>query len=167
MKAKDLRNGTTFDLNGFIMQVIEFEFKENSTIIVKAKNLLKNKFETLEMDENATLETAYIDKTEAIFDYKDDDNHYFYNDYTFDEYAIKNEYISKQFKYVKNGIRCTLLSYKGDFFDASLPRLVYLKVTAVNNGIATLENGMKFQVPSYVKVNDEVSIDTILDAFYN
>ena len=49
MKAKDLRNGTTFDLNGFIMQVIEFECKENSTIIVKAKNLLKNKFETLEM----------------------------------------------------------------------------------------------------------------------
>ena len=167
MQAKNIRNGTTFDLDGKPMMAVEFEHCSGGTVKVKAKNMIKNTYELVEFNENADLKIAYVEELKADFTGKDENYHYFLDTEAYNEYQLKNDLVPEQFKFAREYTSCRISLYNGVIITATLPRYVYLKVKEIHNGIATMENGINLEVPSSVQVNDDITVDTFVGELFN
>ena len=137
MKASLLRNGMVLDLNGKVVQVIEFEHLPNDRIIVKVKNPLSEEREVLQFNADDQLTEIRFESRTATYLFKEDGMYHFLDETSFDQVAVENNVIPEYFEYVAEGTDCTLKMYEGRVYDVIPPRRSIIEVTSVENGIAT------------------------------
>ena len=173
--AGDVRNGTTFELEGNVFKVVEFQHvkpgKGAAFVRTKLKNVITGA--TLERTFNPSekLIGAEIEKREMQYLYADGDLYYFMDNETYEQMPLNKEQIGDALKYIKENMTVKILSFKGNVFAVEPPMFVELEVTYTEPGFsgnttttsgkpATLENGYEISVPLFVNIGDVIRIDT-------
>lgn len=173
--AGDFRNGVTFELDGQIFQVVEFQHvkpgKGAAFVRTKMKNIITGA--TVERTFNPTdkVEQARIDRQDMQYLYNDGDLYYFMDTETYEQLPIGKDTIGDTFKFVKENMTVKILSYKGNVFGIEPPTFVELEITETEPGFkgdtatgatkpATLETGAIVKVPLFVNQGDKIRIDT-------
>ena len=173
--AGEFRNGKTFEMDGKVMQVVEFQHvkpgKGAAFVRTKTKNVITGAVTEKSYNPSAKYPTAYIERKEMIYSYSDDGLYYFMDQETFDMIPVSEADLSDNFKFVKENDICRILSYKGKVFGVEPPTFVTLEVTKTDPGFkgntatntlkpATLETGAEIRVPLFINEGDSIRVDT-------
>ena len=160
--AGDLRNGTTFELDGNVFRVVEFQHvkpgKGAAFVRVKMKNVITGAVLERTFNPSEKLQGAEIEKRDMQYLYNDEILYYFMDNNTYDQLPLNKEQIGDALKYIKENMNVTMLSFKGNVFAVEPPMFVELEVTYTEPGFsgnttttsgkpATLENGLEISVP--------------------
>ena len=173
--AGDFRNGVTLEIDGQVVQILEFQHvkpgKGAAFVRTKLKNVITGA--TLEKTFNPSdkYPAAEIDKKAMQYLYADGDLYYFMDNETYDQMPLNKDTLGDCLKYLKENMEVTILSYKGNVFAVEPPTFVELEVTYTEPGFAgnttttsgkpaTLETGLELQVPMFVNIGDVLKIDT-------
>ena len=175
ISAGDIRNGITFDMDGKVMQIIEFQHvkpgKGAAFVRVKMKNVITGGVTETTFNPNDKYPTAYIERKKMEYSYSDGDLYYFMDGETYELIPIDGSTLDDSFKFVKENDTCTVMSYKGNVFGVEPPRFVELEVTSTEPGFAgntatntlkpaTVETGAEVKVPLFINEGDKITIDT-------
>ena len=175
ISAGDFRNGVTFEMDGKVMQVIEFQHvkpgKGAAFVRTKIKNVITGAVVETSFNPTEKFENAYVDRKNMEYSYADGDLYYFMNPETYELEPVDKSVLSDSFKFVKENMECTIYSYKGKVFNVEPPFFVELEVTETDPGFAgntatnvtkpaTVETGAEIKVPLFINTGDRIRIDT-------
>ena len=175
ISAGDIRNGITFEMDGKVMQVIEFQHvkpgKGAAFVRVKMKNVITGGVTETSLNPSAKFPTAYIERKKMEYSYNDGELYYFMDGETYELVPIDQSVLDDSFKFVKENDVCTIMSYKGNVFGVECPTFVDLVVTSTEPGFAgntatntlkpaTLETGAEVKVPLFINEGEKIQIDT-------
>ena len=173
--AGDFKNGITFDMDGQVMQVIEFQHvkpgKGAAFVRTKLRNVITGAVVEKTFSPTDKYNDARIERREMQYLYNDGDLYYFMDMESFEQVPIGQDLIGENFKFVKEEMMCKIISYKGNVFGIEPPTFVELEVTDTDPGFAgntatntlkpaTLETGAEIKVPLFINVGDVLKIDT-------
>ena len=175
ISAGDFRNGVTFELDGQVVQVIEFQHvkpgKGAAFVRTKYKNVITGAVVEKSFNPNDKYPTAFIERNDMEYSYEDGGLYYFMDTETWEQIPISADILGDSFKFVKENMVCKILSYKGNVFGVEPPNFVELKVTKTDPGFkgdtatnatkpATLETGAEIKVPLFIDEGEVIQIDT-------
>ena len=175
ISVSDFRNGITFDMDGKVMQIIEFQHvkpgKGAAFVRVKMKNVITGGVTETTFNPNDKYPTAYIERKKMEYSYNDGELYYFMDGETYELIPIETSALDDSFRFVKENDVCTVMSYKGNVFGIEPPRFVELEVTSTEPGFAgntatntlkpaTLETGAEVKVPLFINEGERIQIDT-------
>ncbi len=173
--AGDFRNGVTFEMDGQVCQVVEFQHvkpgKGAAFVRTKIKNVITGAVTERTFSPTDKFENAYVERREMQYLYADGDLYYFMDMDTFEQIPIDSHVLGDSLKFVKEEMMVKILSYKGNVFAVEPPTFVELEVTATEPGVrgdtatntmkpATLETGAEIKVPLFINIGDKIKIDT-------
>ncbi len=175
ISAGDIRNGITFELDGKVMQVIEFQHvkpgKGAAFVRVKMKNVITGGVTETSFNPTAKFEQAFVERKDMEYSYNDGDLYYFMDTETYEMLPINKDMLGPAFQFVKENMPVKVLSYKGNVFGIEPPNFVELQVTQTDPGFkgntatnatkpATLETGAEIKVPLFINEGDMIRVDT-------
>ena len=175
ISAGDFRNGVTFDIDGDVYQIIEFQHvkpgKGAAFVRTKLRNVISGAVTDKTFNPSDKYPTAFIERREMEYLYQDGDLHYFMDNETYEQEPIDSHKMDDNFKFVKENMICKVLSYKGVVFGVEPPTFVELKITETEPGFkgdtatnatkpATLETGAQIRVPLFIDEGTVIRIDT-------
>ena len=173
--AGDFRNGITFEMDGNVYQIIEFQHvkpgKGAAFVRTKIRDVIGGSVVEKTFNPTEKFPTAFIERREMQFSYSDGGLYYFMDAETYDMIPISESDVGDNFKFVKEDMVCKVLSYKGNVFGLEPPTFVELQITATEPGFkgntatnatkpATLETGAEIRVPLFINEGDVIRIDT-------
>ncbi|MDD6312297.1 MAG: elongation factor P [Firmicutes bacterium] len=173
--AGDFRNNVTFEDDGNVLQIIEFQHvkpgKGAAFVRTKLRNVITGSVVERTFNPTDKFPLAVIEKMDLQYLYDDGELYYFMDAETGDQVPVNKDMLPDNFKFVKEGDTCRILSYKGKVFGIEPPMFVELEVTHTEPGVkgdtatgttkpATLETGAEIKVPLFVNEGDVLKIDT-------
>ena len=173
--AGDFKNGVTFDMDGDVLQVVEFQHvkpgKGAAFVRTKLKNVITGAVTERTFSPTDKFPEAYIERKEMQYLYNDGELYYFMDNETYDQLPLNGDKLGDNFKFVKENMACRIISYKGNVFAVEPPMFVELEVTETEPGFkgdtatgasksATLETGAEIKVPLFIEIGDVLKIDT-------
>ena len=173
--AGDFRNGVTFEMDGNVYSIIEFQHvkpgKGAAFVRTKIRNVISGAVTEKTFNPNDKYPTAFIERKTMQYLYEDSYLYYFMDMETFEQIPISESILGDNFKFVKENMECTVLSYKGNVFGVEPPNFVELQVTKTDPGFkgntatnatkpATLETGAEIKVPLFIDEGEMIRIDT-------
>jgi len=173
--AGDFRNGKTFEYEGKIMTVVEFQHvkpgKGAAFVRTKMKNVVTGAVTETSFNPTAKFEEAFVERKDMAYSYNDGDLYYFMDQETYDMVPLNKDILGDAFRFVKENTVCKLVSYKGSVFTVEVPNFMDLEVTETEPGLrgdtatnvtkpATLETGAEVKVPLFINTGDKIQIDT-------
>ena len=175
ISASEFRNGVTFEMDGNVMQVVEFQHVKpgNGAAFVrtKIKNVITGAVVETSFNPTAKFENAFVERKNMEYSYQDGNLYYFMNPETYELEPIDASVLTDSFRFVKENMECTVLSYKGKVFSVEPPNFVELEITETDPGFkgdtatnvtkpATVETGAEVKVPLFINPGDRIKIDT-------
>ena len=151
ISAGDFRNGVTFEYDGSVYQIIEFQHvkpgKGAAFVRTKIKNVISGGVVEKTFNPTDKMPKAHIDRRDMEYLYNDGDLFYFMN------------------------MQVKILSYKGNIFAIEPPNIVELAITETEPGFAgntatgatkpaTLETGAVVMVPLFIDNGEMIKVDT-------
>ena len=173
--AGDFRNGVTFEMDGNVYQIIEFQHvkpgKGAAFVRTKIKNVIAGSVVEKTFNPTEKFPTAFIERKDMEYSYNDGDLYYFMDPETYELVPVNASDLSDNFKFVKENMTCKILSYKGKVFGVEPPTFVTLQVTKTDPGFkgvtatnatkpATLETGAEIKVPLFIDEGEMINVDT-------
>ena len=173
--AGDFKNGVTFEMEGNVFQVVEFQHvkpgKGAAFVRTKMKNVITGAVIERSFSPTDKFDSAYIERRDMQYSYNDGDLYYFMDMESFDMVPLNKEVLPDSFKFVKEEMMCKLCSFKGKVFSVEPPTFVELEITDTDPGFAgntatntlkpaTLETGAEIKVPLFIEVGEIIKIDT-------
>ena len=175
ISAGDFRNGVTFEMDGQVVSIIEFQHvkpgKGAAFVRTKIRNVITGAVVEKTFNPNDKYPTAFIERKDMEYLYSDGDLYYFMDSETYEQIPINQNILSDNFKFVKENMTCKVLSYKGNVFGVEPPNFVELEVTKTEPGVkgdtatnvtkpAIVETGAEIKVPVFINEGDRIQIDT-------
>ncbi len=115
--AGDFRNGKTFEMDGKIMQVVEFQHvkpgKGAAFVRTKMKNIVTGAVTETSFNPTAKFEEAFVERKDMAYSYNDGDLYYFMDQETFDMVPLGKDLLGDAFRFITENTVCKVLSYKG------------------------------------------------------
>ncbi len=175
VSAGDFRKGTTFEMDGKVYTVVEFQHvkpgKGSAFVRTKIKNVITGQVLENTFNPSDKYEEAHIDRREYQYSYSDGDLYYFMDTETFDMLPLNHDICEDALRFIKEEMTVTISSYKGSPFAVEPPNFVELVIADTEGGIqgdtskpgnkpATLETGFTIGVPLFVNIGDKIRVDT-------
>ena len=175
VSTNDMRPGQAILVDEDIMLIVEYQHikpgKGKAFVKTKLRNLVTGALvdKTFRADED--LASAFIDKEQCQFLYKNDDQFIFMNNTNFDQIQIDQEVIGDASDLLSENVEVVIKSYKGTPIEVELPDVVELKVTEGEPGIkgdtatkatkiVKCETGLEVNVPLFIDVGEIIKVDT-------
>ena len=173
--AGDVRNGTTFELEGSVYKVVEFQHvkpgKGAAFVRTKLKNVINGSVLEKTFNPSEKLQGAEIEKREMQYLYADGDLYYFMDNESYEQIPLNKSDLGDTLNYLKENMNVKILSFKGNVFAVEPPIFVELEVKYTEPGFsgntstgatkpAELETGYSINVPLFVNTGDVIRIDT-------
>ena len=173
--AGDFRNGVTFEMDGNVYSIIEFQHvkpgKGAAFVRTKIRNVISGAVTEKTFNPNDKYPTAFIERKDMEYLYNDGDLYYFMDSETYEQLPISPNVLGDNFRFVKENMVCKVLSYKGIVFGIEPPNFVELQVTETEPGVkgdtatnvtkpATLETGAEIKVPIFINEGEMIRVDT-------
>ena len=173
--AGDFRNGVTFEMDGNVYSIIEFQHvkpgKGAAFVRTKIRNVISGAVTEKTFNPNDKYPTAFIERKDMEYLYNDGDLYYFMDSETYEQLPISPNVLGDNFRFVKENMVCKVHSYKGNVFGIEPPNFVELQVTETEPGVkgdtatnvtkpATLETGAEIKVPIFINEGEMIRVDT-------
>ena len=175
ISAGDFRNGVTLEIDGNVVQILEFQHvkpgKGAAFVRTKLKNVINGGVVERTFRPTEKFPQARIDKVDMQYLYNDGELYYFMNVETYDQIAIGLDVIGDALKFVKENEVCRICSYNGSVFSVEPPMFVELEITDTEPGFkgdtaqgatkpAIVETGAQVNVPLFIEQGEKIRIDT-------
>ena len=175
ISAGDFRNGVTFEMDGNVVQIIEFQHvkpgKGAAFVRTKIRNVISGAVTEKTFSPTEKFPTAFVERKDMQYLYQDGDLYYFMDNETYENIPISADTLGDNFKFVKENMDCKVLSYKGNVFGVEPPFFVELEVVETDPGFkgdtatnatkpAKLETGAEIKVPLFIEEGDHIKVDT-------
>ncbi len=175
ISAGDFRNGVTFEMDGAVYSIIEFQHvkpgKGAAFVRTKIRNVISGAVTERSFNPTEKFPTAFVERKDMEYSYNDGDLYYFMDLETYEQIPINASTLGDNFKFVKENMTCKIMSYKGNVFGVEPPNFVELLVTETEPGVrgdtatnvtkpATVETGAEIRVPIFINEGDLIRIDT-------
>ena len=175
ISAGDFRNGITLEIDGQVVQILEFQHvkpgKGAAFVRTKLKNIVSGGVVEKSFRPTEKFTLAHIERKEFQYLYADGDLYNFMDTETYDQIALSADNVGDSLKFVKENEMVKLCSHNGNVFAIEPPITVELEVTETEPGVkgdtatgatkpAIVETGAKILVPLFVNQGDTVKIDT-------
>ena len=175
LSAGDFRNGSTFELDGNVVSIVEFQHvkpgKGAAFVRAKIKNVMSGAVTERTFNPSDKYQEAFIERREMQYLYNDGDLYYFMDNETFEQIPINSSVLGDNFKFVKENMVCKVLSYKGSVFGVEPPLFVELLVTQTDAGFkgdtatnalknAVCETGLAVKVPMFINEGERIIVST-------
>lgn len=175
VSAGELKNGLTFEFEGSVYQVIEFQHvkpgKGAAFVRTKLKNIIGGGIIEKTFRPTDRMPRAHIDRKDMEYLYADGGLFYFMDLETYEQLPLNESQLDDALKFVKENMLVKILSYKGNVFGVEPPNFVELLITETEPGFkgdtatgatkpATLETGAVVYVPLFVNSGDKIRVDT-------
>ena len=175
ISAGDFRNGVTFEMDGNVVPIIEFQHvkpgKGAAFVRTKIRNVISGAVTEKTFNPTDKYPTAFVERKDMQYLYRDGDLYYFMDNETYENIPISASTLGDNFKFVKENMDVKVLSYKGNVFGVEPPFFIELEVTQTDPGFkgdtatnatkpATLETGAEIRVPLFINEGDHIKVDT-------
>lgn len=175
ISASEFRNGVTFEWDGKVMQVVEFQHvkpgKGAAFVRTKMKNCITGAVIETSFNPTEKFENARVDRVNMEYSYNDGDLYYFMDPESYELVPIDKSILSDSFRFVTENMVCAVSSYKGNAFSVEAPNFVELTITETDPGFAgntatnatkpaTVETGAEIKVPLFIEPGERIKIDT-------
>ena len=173
--VNQLRNGTTFELDGQLMKVLSYEHRKmgrgKATIRVKIRNVRTGSVTERTFNSSERVQNIRLDKQTFQYLYDDGQFYVFMNNDTYVQKQVAHAVFGDDAKYLKDNMELDLLQYEDEVLDYKLPITLELEVIESENAVAgdtatgatkevILETGLKVRTPLFVNVGDVLRINT-------
>ena len=174
-KTSDFRKGLKIQIDGDPYVMTEMIFvkpgKGNALYKCKLRNLLRGTMLDRTYKGGDELESADIEEISVQYLYKQGETYVFMNEETFDQYELSAEQVDAAWKYLKDGMKCSMLLFNGIPITMDPPIHVELLITQCEPGAkgdtatnvtkpAMTETGAEFSVPGFIKEGNVIKVDT-------
>lgn len=175
ISAGEFRNGVTFEMDGNVLQVIEFQHvkpgKGAAFVRVKMKNVITGAVTERSFNPSDKYEPAYVERREMQYLYNEGELYYFMDNETYEQTPINKDTLGEDFRFVKENETVKVCSFKGSVFAVEPPLFVELEIIETDPGFkgntatntlkpAKVETGANVQVPLFLEQGDRIKIDT-------
>ncbi len=175
ISAGDFRNGVTFEYDGSVYQIIEFQHvkpgKGAAFVRTKIKNVISGGVVEKTFSPTDKMPKAHIERKDMEYLYSDGDLFYFMDPETYEQIPVSADQLGDALKFVKENMQVKILSFKGNIFGIEPPNFVELAITETEPGFAgntatgatkpaTLETGAIVQVPLFIDNGEVIKVDT-------
>ncbi len=117
------------------------------------------------------VERAFVDERDYDFLYQDGDGFHFMNPENFDQVAVSEAIVGDAAVYLQDGMRVVLLMHEGVALSIELPQRVTVEIADTEPSVkgqtasgsykpATLTNGVRIMVPTYLTAGTRVVVLT-------
>jgi elongation factor P len=172
----DLSRGLVIELDGQPWEVMDYErhkMQQRAPVTrIKMKNLLSGAVvERTFQRYDTEFSVADMDNRPTQYLYTDGEFYYFLDQETFDQYELTKGLLGDSLNYLKENMMVEVVFYNGAAINVKLPTHVELQVTDTppsfrgdtaqgGNKPATLETGLRVNVPMFITPGTIVRIDT-------
>src|SRR5665647_194892 len=175
ISAGDFRNGVTFELDGQVFQVVEFQHvkpgKGAAFVRTKIRNVINGSIVERTFNPSDKMPKALIERKDMQYLYSDGDLYYFMDVESYEQIPVNVASLIDSLKFVKENMVCKILLFKGKVFGIEPPTFVELEITETEPGykgdtaqgatkLATLETGAQVKVPLFIDQGEKIKIDT-------
>ncbi len=176
----DLKKGAVFSFEGTPYRVVEYSQKVvgrgGSIVNVTIKSLLDGRQLQKTFKGNEQLDNVDLSYSNVQFLYSDNSGFHFMDNESYEQIDLSEEVLGDQAGYLKEGDIVKAMKLDGNTVSVELPKNVYLKVTYAEDVVkgdttsnvlkdAKVETGITVKVPAFIKVGDEISVDTETGAY--
>jgi elongation factor P len=174
-KTSDFRKGLKVQIDGEPYLMTEMNFvkpgKGNAMYKCKLRNLIRNTQLERTYKGGDELESADVEEIDVQYLYRQGDAFVFMDNTSFEQYELPDEKVDDAWKYLKDGMVCSMLLFNGLPIAMAPPNHVELKVIECEPGAkgdtatnvtkpAKVETGGEFIVPGFIKEGNVIKIDT-------
>jgi len=172
----DLKKGTLIQLEGKPYRVVEYNQKVmgrgGSVVNVRLKSLLDGSVIPKTFKGSDKLEPAQVESRTVQYLYNDSQSYFFMDAKTFEQFELPAQLVEDIAPYLTEGYdEVELQSFNNRVINVAVPNNLYLKVAHAENVVkgdttssvlkdATLETGLVIKVPAFIKIGDEIKVDT-------
>lgn len=175
VSAGDFRNGVTLEIEGQVVQIIEFQHvkpgKGAAFVRTKLRNVINGGVIEKTFRPTEKFPSARIDRVDMQYLYAEGDMYNFMDSNTYEQVALDKELAGDALKFVKENETVKVCSYNGKVFSVEPPLFVELAITDTEPGFkgdtatgatkpAIVETGAQVYVPLFVNQGDKIKIDT-------
>ncbi|MBX7167313.1 MAG: elongation factor P [Pirellulales bacterium] len=173
--TSEFRKGLKVQMDGDPYHMIECNFvkpgKGQALYKCKLKNLLRGTVLDKTYKSGDTIEAADITEIEAQFLYRQTDKFVFMDNTSFEQYELNESQVDEAWKYLKEGMVCSMMLFNNNPISVTPPNHVVLKIEycepAVRGNTATnltkpvkTETGAEFICPAFLEMGDSIRVDT-------
>ena len=173
--TSEFRKGLKVQLDGDPYLMIECNFvkpgKGQAMYKCKLRNLVRNTVLDRTYRSGDSIEAADVEEIQAQYLYRQADTFVFMHSETFEQYEVGREQVDEAWKYLKEGMVCSMLLFNNSPIGVTPPNHVVLKVEycepAIRGNTATnvtkpakVETGAELVVPNFVETGELIKIDT-------
>jgi len=173
--TSDFRKGLKIQIDGDPYVIVEMNFvkpgKGNAMYKCKMRNLVRGTMLDRTYKGGDSLESADVESTEVQYLYRQGEDYVFMDSATFEQYEIKYDVAGEAWKYLKDGMMCTVTLFNNNPIALEPPSHVDLEVIDTQPGAkgdtatnvtkpAKVETGAEFSVPGFIKIGNIIKIDT-------
>jgi elongation factor P len=175
IKMIDVRRGMVLNYNNGLYYCLDRDLNTpgnwRAILYLKMKNLKTGAITDERVHPDDKVDIAYLDTKEFAYSYKDGNDYVFTDQETFDQVTLGEDMVGDKIKFLRENDLCKITFYDGKPLDIELPQTVTLKVVETEPGIkgataaaqtkpATLETGLKIQVPSFISEGEMIVVQT-------
>ena len=175
ISAGDFRNGITLEIDGQVVQILEFQHvkpgKGAAFVRTKLKNVINGGVVERTFRPTEKFPAARIDRVDMQYLYADGDLYNVMDVNTYEQIALSTDVVGDALKFVKENETVKVCSYNGKVFSVEAPLFVELELTDTEPGFkgdtatgatkpAVVETGATVYVPLFVNQGDKIKIDT-------
>jgi elongation factor P len=171
----EIKRGMTIELDGQLYQILEFQHiklgRGSAQVRMKLRNVRRG--DTIEKTVQAgdRFQRARLDHRNVQFLYRDGDHYHFMDTASYDQLILDSDLLGDATNYLNDGMVAVLEEYEGDPIGVELPASVVLRIVKSDIGLrgdtaqgamkpATLETGLRVNVPLFVNEGDKIRVDT-------
>lgn len=118
VSAGDFKNGLTLEIDGQVMQILEFQHvkpgKGAAFVRTKLKNIINGGVVERTFRPTEKFPTARIDRKDQQYLYSDGDIYYFMDPESYEQMMVNKDVIGDSMKFVKENETVKIVSYNGD-----------------------------------------------------
>lgn len=175
ISAGDFRRGITFEMDGEVFNVVDFQHvkpgKGAAFVRSKIKNIKTGSTIEKTFNPNDKYPKAHIETKEMQYLYKDGSLYYFMDLESFEQIPLNQDQVEETMKYIKENMNATIKFHNEVAFSVDPANFVELKVTETEPGFkgdtatgsfkpAVVETGADIAVPLFINIGDLIRIDT-------
>jgi elongation factor P len=173
--TSEFRKGLKVQLDGDPYLMIECNFvkpgKGQAMYKCRLRNLIRNTVIDRTYKSGDSIEAADIEEIAAQYLYHQGDQFVFMDEETFEQYELTAGQVDDAWKYLKEGMKCSMILFNGNPLTMTPPNHVVLRVEYCEPGAkgntasnvtkpVKVETGAEMNCPSFVEVGDLIRIDT-------
>jgi elongation factor P len=174
-KTSDFKKGIRIQIDGEPYLMVEMNFRKpgkgNALYECKMKNLIRGTTLARTYKGGDTLESADVEEIQCQYLYRQGDNFVFMDNTNFEQYEIPMDTMTDAYKFLKEGMVCSITLFNERPIVVDPPFHVELKVeycepgargdTATNvTKSVKLETGAEILAPLFIQMGNVIKVDT-------